>query len=206
MRMEIFMNKKGKNRNVGNILKKYRLSTTISMQHWAILKKLAEQYETQQKVLELALERLNNPGQGCPLTRDEELWMLLGKVKSVCAIQKDGLRVLIDTMDTDHWAEYVNQQKPLQFVTEVYLQKPLGECSLNEILDALIVNSGVSKQFDTINYTDDGGHFTLKMTHDLGLNNSKMLKILHESLFNSYGAKSEYLISERSIFIKIYKT
>jgi hypothetical protein len=187
-------------------MKKYRLSTTISMKHWAILKKLAERYETQQKVLELALELLNNPRQGRPLTQDEELLLRIGKAKSSCVVQKDGLRLLMETVDIDRFADYAARQKPLQYVTEVYCQKPLKECSLNEIFEALVINARVSKEYDTIDYSDDGDHLTLKITHDLGLNNSKMLKALHENLFNAYGVRNEYQISERSIFVKVYKT
>lgn len=190
----------------GIFLRKYRLSTTISMNHWAILKKLSERYGTQQKVLEVALENLNNPGHVGSLTREEELWLELYNVKSICMVQRDGLRVLIDCMDIDRWGEYVAQQNPMLFVIEVNLQKALKECSLKEILDTMLINSQISRQFDTTNYSDDGEYYTLKYTHDLGLNNSKMHKILNESLFDSYGAKTECQISERSVFMKIYKT
>jgi hypothetical protein len=189
----------------GIILKKYRLSTTISMKHWAILKKLVERYETQQKAIELALDNLNNPGQGRTLTPDEELWLLVGRVKSTCVVQKDGLRILMETADIDRWADYVARLKPFEYVTEVCCQKPLKECSLKDIIEAHVFNARVSKQYDIIDYSDDGDHYTLKLTHDLGLNNSKMLKVLYESLFNTYGARNEYQISERSIFVKVYK-
>lgn len=39
-------------------MSKRRVSTTISIKHWELLKKYTEKYETQQKVLELALESL----------------------------------------------------------------------------------------------------------------------------------------------------
>lgn len=187
-------------------MKKYRLSTTISMRHWALLKKHGEKFESQQKVLEHALECLdNNLNQNRILTPEEELWLMLGKVKSACLVQKDGFRVLLETIDFDRFTDYVASQKPLEFVIEYFCQKPLKECSLKEIMDALVFNGQVSNQFDKIEYSDDGDHYTLKLIHDLGMNNSKMLKIIYDSVFTSYGVKTDTNISGRSLFIKIYK-
>lgn len=175
------------------------------MRHEGILKKLVERHETQQKVIELALESLNNPGKGRRLTPDEEVWLHIYHSKSSCVIQKDRLRILLETADIDRLVEYTAHQMPLQYVTEFHCQKPLTECSLKEILEAQEINLRVCKQFDTVSYSDDGDHFTLKISHDMGLINSQMLQLFLESLFNSCGVRNEYQISERSIFVKVYK-
>jgi hypothetical protein len=54
-----------------------------------MLKRLTEKYDTQQKVLELALESLDNNSRRMPiLSPEEELWMLCGKVDSACLSKK----------------------------------------------------------------------------------------------------------------------
>lgn len=189
-------------------MKKYRISTTISLKHWALLKKHMEKYETQQKVLEHALECLQNSSKHSPiLYSEEELWMQIGReAKAACIFQIDALKILIETVNIERFAEYIAQERPVQYELEFYYQKPLKECSLKDILDGIVINAKLSRMYDTINYTDDGDYYTLKITHNLGINNSKMLKIMYDSIFNSYGCKTESNISERSYFAKIYKT
>lgn len=176
------------------------------MRHATLLKKYIANYETQQKVIEAALDSLDNNQRPMPaLSHDEELWLMIGRARAACAIQKEGYRIMLETVDIERFREYVSRQKPVEFVIEYYCHKPLGECSLVEIMDALVINCRVSNLVDTIDFTDDGDHYTLKMTHDLGINNSIMLTIVHESLFTSYGVKSTCSASERSLFIKVFK-
>ncbi len=188
-------------------LKKNRVSTTISEKHWALLKKHAEKYSSQQKVLELALECLeNNSKQPGPLSPEEELWTRIGcEVKSACIIQKDALKELLRTTDTGRLKEIVASDRPAEYVIEYYYQKPLKECTLKEVVEGIVINGKMAHWFDTINYTDDGDRYTIKITHDMGINNSIVHKILNESVFNTYGVRTESEISERSLFIKVFK-
>ena len=63
----------------------------------------------------------------------------------------------------------------------------------------------MSNWFDTIDYTDDDDHYTLLITHSLGLNNSKINRMVIESPLETYGVKVESTISEKTIFMKVYK-
>ncbi|MGB8217187.1 MAG: hypothetical protein WCE94_07790 [Candidatus Methanoperedens sp.] len=188
-------------------MNKRRISTTISTKHWELLKKHTTEFETQQKVIEYALDGLENGAkQAVAMSREEELWMRIGReVKSTCLIQKDGLKELIGTVDIGRYIEYVSRHKPVECVIEYYYQKPLKECSLKEVIDGIAINARISNWFDTINYTDDGGQYTLKMTHTMGINCSKMLNIVIESVFETYGVKTESKISESSLFVKVFK-
>lgn len=187
-------------------MKKYHISTTISLNHWAMLTRLTKKFGTQQKVLEFALENLeNNQKLNRVLTSEEKIWLMLSTIKSVCIIQKDGLKSLIETANIERFTEYTACQRPLEYVIEYYYQKTLKECSLKDIIEGLVINGKISHSFDTYDYTDDGDHYTLKMTHSFGLNGSKMFKIMTESVFNTYGVKNESKISERSVFIKVFK-
>jgi len=113
--------------------------------------------------------------------------------------------MLMETANIELHKEYVTRNKPIEYAIEYYLQKPLKECSLNEVINGLVVSARMSHWFDTIDYIDDGGHYKLKITHSLGFNNSKIVQICHDSVFKTYEAKIESVISEKTIFMKIFK-
>lgn len=195
-----------KYRNGCSSLKTHRISTTISQKHWELLKKHTEEFETQQKVLELALESLEKSSKPSPLvTREERIWLTQRSMKTICSVLKDSLKVLLETVDIELFKEYLNKYKPLEYTMEYYFQKPLKEISLKELLDGVVITGGMSNWFDTIDYKDDGNHYTMLITHSLGLNNSKLNRMGIESLFETYGVKVESTISEKTIFMKIYK-
>jgi hypothetical protein len=187
-------------------LKNHRISTTISHKSWALLNKYKEQYHTQQKVLEAALETLDKNSTAGPTSPEEYLWMRTFKeAKTVGLIQKAALKALIKTSDDGSIKELVDQQKPVEYTIEFLYQKPLKNCSLQEVMDGLVVTSHLSGIIDTINYTDNGDHYVIRITHDMGIKSSNMLRIMYGSLFNGYGVNSDFTISERSLFIKVYK-
>ncbi len=187
---------------------KHRVCTTISEKHWKILEKHTEKFETQQKVLEFALESLeNNSKHSTALSQEEEHWMRIGReVKSVaCLIQKDGLKELLKTADIEGIKELATRQKPIEASIEYFGQKHLQECSLKEVIDGAVMCAKISNWFDAIDYTDEDDHYTLIITHSMGINNSKISQILFESVFKTYGVKTESKISERSLFVKVFK-
>ncbi len=189
-------------------MKKHIVHTTISEKHWELLKKHTKEFESQQKVLEFALENMEkNSNNIPPQTPEEQLWNRIGReVKSVCIIEKEFFKLVCETADTERLAEYINCHKQIEYVLEYYYQKPLKECSLKEVMDGIVINSRTANWFETVNYTDDGNCYTLKITHNLNLNNSIINKLLLESLFRTYGAKIKIEISERSLFVKIFKS
>jgi hypothetical protein len=187
---------------------KHRISTTISQKHWEILSQYTEKYNSQQKVLEHALENLeSNPSPSHRLSREEELWDRIGKeIKDTLVIfQKSQAKIILESVDIERYREYIINQKPVEFAIEYYYKKPLKECSLQEIIDAMILNIKIQGSSDSISYTDDGDHYTINITHNLGINSSRLVVMMNESLFKSYGARSESNFSERSIFFKVYK-
>ncbi len=191
-----------------NNLKSHRISTTISQKHWAILEKYAEKYATQQKVLEKALESLDkSPGQTPPLTREMEVWMMIGKEMkdSLVLFQKDYAKMLLNMMPVDEHQKYVNDHKPVEYAIEFYYKKPLKSCSLQEIIDGEILNLRIQGSVDFVSYEEHADHYMMNIMHSLGLNASKQLLIMNESPFKNYGARYEAHYSEHHIFLKIYK-
>lgn len=187
-------------------MKTHRISTTISQKHWELLKKHTEELGTQQKVLELALESLENSSKQIPeLTREERIWLTQKSMKTTCVLLKDVLKVLLETANIEMFNEHLNRYKPLEYTMEYYFQKPLKEMNLKEVIEGVVIMGGMSNWFDTIDYTDDGNHYTLLITHSLGLNNSKLNRMGIERLFETYGARVESTISEKTIFMKIHK-
>jgi hypothetical protein len=189
-------------------LNNHRISTTVSQKHWALLNKYSEIYHTQQKALELALESLEKSSdQSSQLSREEEAYIRVGReIKDTLFVShKEFIKMLVETADMEQYKEYILSQKPEEFAFEYYYKKPLKACSLLELVEGMIINIRVQGSADEVNYADDGDHYTINITHNLGLNFSKMLVIRHESLFKSYGVKSESHFSEHSVFYKLYK-
>lgn len=189
-------------------MKKYHLHTTLSLKHKDMLDRLKGKYDTQQKVLELALESLESGSKkNDQLSREDKFLLYVFKESGwVCSVPKDALKLLVETVDLDRLREYVDRSKPLEYTMEFYAQKPLKECRLNDILDAAVESSRMSNWFDTIGYTDDGDHYTLKIYHSMGFNTTKIYQIFFESLFNSYGVKCESMISESTLFMTVHKS
>jgi len=187
-------------------MKKHRINTTISTKHHELLKKHAEKYGTQQSVLEHALESLENSlDQNFELSPEEELRTRVGKVNTACIVYKDLFKILNENADMEKIQKLIDYHKPIEHSIEYYLQKPLKECTLKEIIDGIAVNAKMSNWFDTIDQTDNKDHYMINMTHSLGINISKNMKMAHESLFKTYGVNFETAISEKTFFIKIFK-
>jgi len=188
-------------------LNKHRINTTISAKHWEILKKHTENFETQQKVLEAALENLEKRSkQEHILSPEDQYWISAGgEMKSACLVHRDIFEVLIDTANLERIIEVINNQKPTEHLIARYYQKPLKKCSLKEVIDGLIFFIKVGNIPDVINCTDEGNYYILKVVHSLNIKFSKMLETFINSLFEAYGIKIENEISEKVLFIKIYK-
>ncbi len=188
-------------------MSKYRVSTTISAKHWELLKKHTAKFATQQKVLEAALESLENHSkQNNALTPEKEIWMRLGtEAKSACSIQRDFLKLLIENANFDWLPAYLASQKPMEYVLESYYQRSLKKCSLREIMDGIILNFRASNWFDTVDYVENDDHYSFAISHSLTLKSSELMLPSLESLFKTYGVRTESEISERGIFMKIYK-
>ncbi|MGB9928512.1 MAG: hypothetical protein ACPK85_08920 [Methanosarcina sp.] len=191
---------------MGYNTRRHRVATTISDKHWELLKKHAEKFETQQKVLELALECLENKSKQFPeLTAEQKFWLGCESISSVCCVQKGALKILMETVNLERFKEYVAKNRPIECVIEFFLQKSLKECSLKEIVDSLALLFRTSHMFETINYMENEDHYALALTHSMGLNNSKMNLITFESVFKTYGTYVESITSENTIFMKVFK-
>lgn len=187
-------------------MKRHRIATTVSEKHWELLQKHAKKNETQQKALELALEGLeNSSNQLSELTLGQKFWLVFESIDSVCCVQKGALKILMETVNLEHFEEYVIRKKPIECVLEYFLQKPLKECSLKEVVDGLTTVFRISHLFETVEYKDNNDYYMLLLTHNLGFNNSKLNLITFESVFKTYGINIESTISENTIFMKIFK-
>lgn len=189
-------------------MKKYRVNTTISLKHRDILKKHTEKYGTQQRVLENALESLENKTNYYhPLSTEEELWIRVGReIKDILTIfQRDLAKMLLDTADMEQYREYIKNVNPAMFAVEWYYNKSLKECTLQEVMDALILNIKTQSSADTINCTENDHFYMIHLTHNFGIKASEMLAMMNYMALESYGAKFESNFSERSIMFKVFK-
>lgn len=187
-------------------MKKYHVHTTLSSKHWELLNKYRKKYGTQQKAIELALESLENGShQGRILTRAEQYWMGLSEASFACIVQKDGLRLLLESADMAAFRAYVGRERPAEFALEHYYQKPLREFDLEEVVEGLVATGRLAHWLDTVDYADDGDHYTLKVSHSMGINLSTMQQVLYESVFRTCGVRTESAVSGKTVFVKAYK-
>lgn len=191
-------------------MKKYHLHTTLLSKHWELLNKFTEKFGTHQKVLELALESMGkqfehkaNPA----LSQEDEIRMhIMGEMEGNCLIPRDGLKMLIELIDLEKFQEMPDNDKYAVQITEYNYQKPFKKLSLKEAVDGMIFAAKLGNWFDAANYTDDGQYYTMKITHSLGISGSIFTRAVVGRFFERYGAKTESEISEKNIFIKIYKS
>jgi hypothetical protein len=189
-------------------VKKYRLSTTISTKHWSLLNKYSEKYETQQKALERALECLDSSTlMSSLLSEEDKAWLLVGRDlrPQMVLVPKEMCKTWLETVDMDQFPDYVDKFRPMEFVIEYYYQKPLKACTLQEVLDCIILSCKISNNVDIISNADAGDYYELNITHTLGINLSKCHVMVIGSALRSYGVRFEYTLSERTVFFKIYK-
>lgn len=184
-----------------------RISTTISPRHHTMLMKLAEKHGSQQKALEFALDSLKNESKSTSRWSPEEerCARMNMELKSLCLIDKDFLKVLLDNLNEEQMLSYLKERSPNQYMIEYHLRKPLKDCSLKEIIEILYLNASTSNWFDTADCTDESSYYTFNISHSLGLNNSKTVLAGIENMFKTYGVKTESTISERTVHIRIYK-
>ena len=187
-------------------MKKCRVNTTISEKHHELLKKHAKTYGTQQSVIEHALENMEND-KNPELTVEEELWARYYNLRAVTAVLPRGLvKTLFKTGSVEQTREYFESaNNKFEGIVEFTYNKPPNECTLLEIIEAIVLIIKLQGSSDTINHTDEEDHYKINLTHSLGIFMSKVHTIVCEGLFKSYGAKVESHYSERTVYFKVYK-
>lgn len=189
---------------------KRRLSTTISQKHWELLTKYKEKYGTQEKAIEVALENLeNNSSLILELTPEEKLCLDIYRKKLTVTYERSGFKALLGALKTYEdilsTLDCYGEEGPLKFVIEYYLNKPLKNRNLKEILDVMVINARTSNWFDSVEYTDEGTHYKFIMLHSMGINCSEISSLVIRRFFDSYGLKFDISISSKSVFANIFK-
>ncbi|VVB87438.1 Uncharacterised protein [uncultured archaeon] len=190
-------------------MRKHRVSTTISEKHWEMLKKHTEKFESQQKVLEFALESMeNNSGHAPVLSIEEDLRMRSFKELkgSVVVIHKEQLKALLEeAINIDRIGEKIKKGNTVAYLSQWYYKKPIKRCTLKEILEVTVTFFKAGNLIDDVSYMDNGSFYTLSLLHSMNRNCSEFCRVILEGLFENYGAKYESEVFENTIFTKIYK-
>lgn len=119
--------------------------------------------------------------------------------------RKNAFKLLIENCDIKLLLEFLIQNKPVEYGIEFYFQKPLNECSLKEVLDGIVIIARITNWFDTVDYMDNGSHYTMIMPHGFGPNASRINTIVIESGLKTCGVKAESTIYPKTIFVKRFK-
>lgn len=189
----------------GQKTKRHRISTTISSKHWEILKKHAKELETQQKVLEVALEKIESESSQEQISPKEYLWMRTGREmgSAISIIHKSLFEELIDTADCERLLKIYAKLKPAEFLVVWYYQRPLKKCTLKEVIEGIIATTKMGNWFESLNCRDNGNYYTLEVNHVLKMKGSKLFNKFFEDLFRAYGVETVSEMSETGFFIKI---
>jgi hypothetical protein len=183
-----------------------RISTTISQKHWDLLKKHVEKYKTQQRVLEVALENLENDSkQSSELTVEEKAWMRINKEKTICVIEKNAFQLLIENADVEPLQEYFIKNKIIESRIELIFQKPIKELNLEELIVGIVSAGKLINWIDTAEYTENDMHYSIVMSHSLGQEISKMISDSYRNMFEINGIRAELTSSTKNIFVNVFK-
>ena len=132
--------------------------------------------------------------------------MRTGKdLKPISLIHRDYLEELFHTADVEQLEKITAALKPAEHMVVWYYQKSLKNCTLQEVIDGIILTIKVGNLCDTANYSDEGNSYILKVTHSLTIKGSRMFKIYFEDALTAYGAEVESEITSTGIFMKIFK-
>jgi hypothetical protein len=187
-------------------MKKRRISTTISAKHWDLLEKYTERFETQQKALEYALEYFEDGEHNKVLSLEDKIWWKMKGFKPMCLLHKDILFELFRTADCESLGRLLITMKAVEYQLLLCYQKPLKDMSLKEVVDGIVVTSRIGNWLESIDYTDDGKYYTIMATHNAkDTNFSRMFMMAFGSVFESYGVKTESIVTEHSLIMKVFK-
>lgn len=194
------------------MLKKHRFSTTISEKHWKLLQKYAEKYETYQKTVEIALENLNHlesiktHSESIPShSLEKDMWIRCYSLKSICIVTKDSLQLLLQTADVEMMKKYMDETNILGYLLEYCMIKPLKELSIEEMVNTLTLILKLGNCYDSITCTENNYYYGLLFTHIMGIKGSKIFSYSFEKIFERNDIKCESILSDKSIYMKIYK-
>jgi hypothetical protein len=171
-------------------MRKRRLSTTISHEHWEILQKNLKKYGSQSKVLEAALERLDNDA----LFRLDEI-----QRKRVDLLNFPGA-VLINRRCIKHtlegrW-ERIVEEGLFEFGILVTSGKLTDRFTFHELVASFCYLLRLLNLFEEIAYEEAGDTCTVKLWHHEGKTYSKYFAYLHELFFRRQGIECKTEISE----------
>ena len=188
-------------------MKNHRISTTISEKHWVLLHKLVEKYQSQQKTLEIALENLENSALQSKekLTLEQKAWMQIKKQNTVCVIDKNAFKLLIENANIAPLNEYFIKNKFIESRLELLVQRPIGELHLKELIIGIISAWQLINWIDMAECDENDIYYSLVMSHSLGQEISNMISDSYRNMFIKHGIMAEITTSTKNIFIKIFK-
>jgi hypothetical protein len=191
----------------GNSMIKRRISTNISQKHWELLQQGVEKFGTQEKVLELALENLVNSSKQSKiaLTQEDKAWMHLKKEKTVCVIDKNAFKLIIENSNIEPLYDYFLKNKLIESRIELIFQKPIKELNLEELVTGIVSAGKLINWIDTVDYIENDMHYSLVMSHSLVPEITRMMSDSYRNMFKTYGVKAEVKDSTKNIFINVFK-
>lgn len=188
-------------------MNKRRISTNISQKHWELLEENSKKYGTQEKVLESALESLVNGSKQneVALTQEDKAWLRLKKEKNVCVVDKNAFKLIIENANVEPLCDYFIKNKIIESRIELIFHKSIKELTVEELVTGIVSAGKLINWLDLVEHTDNVTHYSLVMSHSLGLVISRMISESYRNMLKTCGITAEIKDSTKNIFIKISK-
>ncbi len=170
---------------------KRRISTTISGRHWKILENLMEEYGSQQKVLEAALEKLADESPFSEFTELQKQRALLLSYPGIVIIPRQTIKHTLE----GNW-EKIAEEGLFELGILVTSGKMVENFGFRELVKSFCHLLKLLNLFDDIIPEEEGGVMKLKLIHQEGRTYSEYLANLNEHFFRRWGIECKTEISE----------
>jgi hypothetical protein len=174
---------------------KKKLSTTISALHWEIIKRYLKKFGSQRRVIEKALELLDN-------SKYE-----INEEKLRLAMDPDAVvvhRSWFEAAMKNDWKS-VENSPVAEFGVMILKKKPLHKMSFKEQVHSLCDLIEASCQFErVIRDEEDDGSIKITLTHHGGREVSEHLSKLGKKYFEDLGINFEMVLSDYYIMYRAW--
>ena len=163
-------------------MRKHRLSTTISRKHFDILDRNVEQYGSQQKVLEAALELLEDGGKFYKLNEVQRKRVDLLDVPGAIILNRRSVKHTIE----GKW-DKIAGERMYEFGILVLSGKSVDNMDFQGLINIFHKLLRVLNLFEKITLESKGGVYNMKILHNEGKTYSEHFAYLNEEFFKEMG-------------------
>jgi len=175
-------------------MKKHRISTTISERHWGMLERNLEEYGSQQKVLEAALDALEGEG---ALSRLDPIQRQRVEVLDFPSLAMFPRRTIKHALE-GRWNR-IAEERIYELGLLVTAGRLADDMAFPELVKSFCGLLKTLNLFEDVHREDRGSTCTLKLLHSEGKTYSERFAYLNEEFFKERGIDYQTAIADNYI-------